>query len=111
YEGWAGISDAVRLPDMLDAQQFMDIKNEAVLNAKILGGNANNPAVASELFFPSYNADGSLVNTNWYDYIYQSAFSQNHSLSVAGGSESTKYYFSANYSDQDGILKTNEFTR
>lgn len=111
YDGWTGVSNAVRLPKMLDAQQFMDIKNEAVLNAKILGGNANNPAVASALFFPTYKEDGTIVNTNWYDKIYQSGISQNHSLSVSGGSETTKYYFSANFSDQNGILKTNEFTR
>ncbi len=111
YEGWAGVTDAVRLPDMLNAEQFMMIKNEAVLNAKVLGGNANNAAVASALFFPTLAPDGSMVNTNWYDQVYQSGISQNHSLSISGGSESTKYYFSANYSNQEGILKTNEFSR
>jgi len=111
YEGWTGMTKATRLPTMLDAQQFMDIKNEAVLNAKILGGNASNDAVASELFFPTLNPDGSMVNTNWYDQVYQTGVSQNHSLSISGGSESTKYYFSTNYSNQKGILKTNEFTR
>ncbi|REA62643.1 SusC/RagA family TonB-linked outer membrane protein [Dyadobacter luteus] len=111
YEGWAGATRATRLPTMLDAEQFMTIKNEAVMNAKILGGNANNDAVASALFFPTYNEDGSIVNTNWYDKVYQTGFSQNHSVSISGGSESTKYYFSSNYSNQSGILKTNEFTR
>ncbi|MDF7814773.1 TonB-dependent receptor [Hymenobacter sp. YC55] len=111
YEGWAGLTQAVRLPKMLNAEQFMLIKNEAVLNSKILSGNANNASVPSASFFPTYNEDGSLVDTNWYDEVYQTGFSQNHSLSVGGGSESTKYYFSTNYSDQKGILKTNEFTR
>jgi len=111
YEGWVGITRAVRLPKMLNAEQFMMIKNEGVLNSKILSGNANNASVASELFFPMYNADGSLVDTDWYKEVYQTGFSQNHSLSVSGGSESTKYYFSTNYSKQRGILKTNEFSR
>ncbi|MDB5247527.1 MAG: SusC/RagA family TonB-linked outer membrane protein [Segetibacter sp.] len=111
YEGWTGITEAVRLPDLLDAEQFMMIKNEAVLNSKILSNNQNNAAVPSASFFPMYNADGSLVNTNWFDEVYQKGVSQNHSLSVSGGSESTKYYFSTNYSNQKGILKTNEFTR
>ncbi|EOR93052.1 TonB-dependent receptor [Arcticibacter svalbardensis MN12-7] len=111
YEGWAGLTNAVRLPDLLDAEQFMQIKNEAVLNSKILSNNQNNSAVASESFFPTYNEDGSLVNTNWFDEVYQTGVSQNHSLNISGGSESTKYYFSTNYSNQKGILKTNEFTR
>lgn len=111
YEGWTGMTKATRLPTMLNAQQFMDIKNEGVMNAKILGGNANNDAVASALFFPIIQEDGSIVNTNWYDKVYQTGVSQNHSISVSGGSESTKYYFSTNYSNQKGILKTNQFTR
>jgi len=111
YDGWVGVTRAVRLPKMLNAEQFMLIKNEAVLNAKMLSGNANNDAVPGALFFPTYNADGSLVDTNWYDEVYQTGVSQNHSLSVSGGTEATKYYLSTNYSDQKGILKTNEFTR
>ncbi|TDN38517.1 SusC/RagA family TonB-linked outer membrane protein [Hymenobacter sp. UV11] len=111
YEGWAGVTNAVRLPTMLNAEQFMLIKNEAVLNAKMSSGNENNSAVPSASFFPTYNPDGSLVDTKWYDYVYQTGVSQNHSLSVSGGTEATKYYLSTNYSDQKGILKTNEFTR
>jgi len=111
YEGWTGMTNATRLPTMLNAEQFMTIKNEAVLNAKNLGGNGANDAVASALFFPTFNEDGSVVNTNWYDKVYQTGVSQNHSVSISGGSESTKYYFSTNYSNQKGILKTNEFTR
>ncbi|OGX91804.1 SusC/RagA family TonB-linked outer membrane protein [Hymenobacter coccineus] len=111
YEGWAGVTNAVRLPTMLNAEQFMLIKNEAVLNAKMSSGNENTATVPGASFFPTYNADGSLVDTDWYKEVYQTGVSQNHSLSVSGGSETTKYYLSTNYSDQKGILKTNEFTR
>lgn len=111
YDGWVGFSSPVRLPELLDAEQFMTIKNEAQLNRKILSGQADNPNVASALFFPSYNADGSLVNTNWYDYIFQTGVSHNHSASISGGNAKTKYFFSANLSEQQGILQTNEFDR
>jgi hypothetical protein len=85
---------------MLDAQQFMDIKNEASRNAGL-----------ADQFFPSYNADGSLVNTNWYDYIYQTGYSQSHNLSLNGGNKDTKYSFSVGYTDQNGMLKKNTFSR
>lgn len=111
YDGWVGITKANRLPKVLNAQQYIDIKNEAVLNSKILTGNENNSAVKSELFFPSYNADGSLVNTDWNDYVYRTAVSHNHVLSVSGGSASTNYYFSANYTNQEGFLVGNDFER
>lgn len=111
YDAWSGMTEAVRLPELLNAQQYMEIKNEGVLNAKVLGGNANNPAVASEFFFPSFNEDGSMVDTRWYDEVYRRAYSQNHSLSVSGGTEGTTYFFSANVTDQDGFIKKNTFDR
>ncbi len=111
YDGWTGVTEAVRLPQLLNAEQFMMIKNEAVLNSKILTNNQNNAAVPSASFFPTVNANGAIVNTNWFDEVYRKGVSQNHNISVSGGSEFTKYYFSTNYSNQKGILKTNEFTR
>lgn len=111
YDGWVGITNAVRLPDLLNSSDYVAIKNEAVLNSKILSGNQNNSAVASALFFPSQNADGSTVDTRWYDQVYRQGVSHNHNISISGGSETTKYYFSTNYSNQQGIVKDNTFER
>ncbi|MEI6948195.1 TonB-dependent receptor [Paraflavisolibacter sp. H34] len=111
YEGWVGVTKPIRLPKMLNAEQFMMIKNEAVLNSKILTGNENNASVASALFFPTYDADSNIVNTNWYDQVYRTGVAHNHSLGISGGSEATTYYFSLNYSNQDGFIKTNNFQR
>jgi len=104
-------TNAVRLPKVLNASQYMEIKNEAVRNAKMLSGKENDNTVASALYFPSYNADGSEVNTNWNDYVYRTGISQNHHLSIDGGNETTNYYLSANYSTQQGFLIDNNFTR
>ncbi|CAD0005143.1 SusC/RagA family TonB-linked outer membrane protein [Flavobacterium chungangense] len=111
YDSWVGITRATRLPDLLNNTQYEDIKNEAVLNSKILSGNENNAAVASALFFPSFNADGSRVNTSWKDQVYRDAVSQNHNISISGGTDKTRYFFSTNYSKQEGITKDNEFER
>jgi len=111
YDGWAGVSNVVRLPELLNAEQFIAIKNEAVLNAKILGGNANNDNVASALFFPNYDANNNPVDTRWYDYIYRQGVSQSHNLSISGGTNTTNYFFSANITKQNGFLVGNEFDR
>lgn len=111
YDSWVGVTNATRLQKLLNSDEYIAIKNEAVLNSKILTGNQNNNAVASALFFPSQNADGSNVDTRWYDFVYRTAVSHNHNISVSGGNESTKYYFSSNYSNQQGITKDNTFTR
>ena len=42
---------------------------------------------------------------NWQKEIYTSAFSQNYSLSVSGGSDKTTYYISANFKDINGTVK------
>jgi TonB-linked SusC/RagA family outer membrane protein len=113
YDAWAGWSKAVRLYDILGAQDYMNIKNEAVRNLNFNQRNRTTgaPATNTEGFLPSYNADGSLVDTRWYDYIYRTGFSNSHSLNFSGGTEKTTYYTSANYTKQQGMLQNNEFRR
>lgn len=114
YDGWVGTNKAVRLPDVLDAQQYIDHKNRALANALALNPNAVNASqrdAQGRGFFPNYNADGSMVNTNWYDEVYRRAFSHNHSLTVSGGTEKTTFYFSGGFSDQEGFLRNNSFER
>ena len=113
-DSWAGVSNAVRVPEVLNAQQYMDYKNGAIANALALNPNAiaaNQRDAQNRSFLPTYNADGSLVDTNWGDFIFRTAFSQNHNISLTGGSEKTSYYFSAGISDQDGFLRANSFQR
>jgi TonB-linked SusC/RagA family outer membrane protein len=114
YSGWAGVNNAVRLPDLLNAQQFIDHKNKALANALALNPNAVNASqrdAQGRGFFANLNPDGSMVDTKWTDEIYRTAFSQNHSLTMSGGTEKTTFYFSGGYTDQDGFLKNNSFQR
>lgn len=46
------------------------------------------------------------ANVDWYHEIFKgSNFSQEHNLSVSGGTEKVTYYFSGNFSNQDGDLR------
>lgn len=114
YDGWYGVNNAVRLPELLNAQQYIDHKNAALKRALALNPNAV-PAAQRDAdgksFFPAYNADGSMIDTKWYDQIYRTAYSQNHNINVSGGTDRTSYFFSAGFTDQDGFLKANEFNR
>jgi TonB-dependent SusC/RagA subfamily outer membrane receptor len=68
-DSWAGVSNAVRLPDVLNAQQYMDHKNYAIGNALALNPNAvaaSQRNASNQSFLPNYNADGSLIDTDWY---------------------------------------------
>ncbi len=100
YDGWVGSTQPFRLFNMLNAQEFMTIKNEAARNG-------NQP----DQFFPTTNPDGSIVDTDWYDYIYRNGFQQNHNINVNGGTKDTRYAFSVGYTNQEGMIKKNDFSR
>jgi TonB-linked SusC/RagA family outer membrane protein len=100
YSSWIGLTQAFNLPRVLNAEQYMTIKNEGRRNANL-----------PEAFFPSYNPDGSLVDTRWFDYVYHTGIAHNNSLSISGATPVTSYYFSLGYTKQDGFVKKNEFDR
>ncbi len=100
YDGWVGSTKPFRLFDMLNAQEFMDYKNLSARNAGL-----------PDQFFPTLNADGSIVDTDWYDLIYRTGYSQNHNLNVNGGTKDTRYAFSVGYTNQQGMVQKNDFSR
>lgn len=111
YDTWVGITKPVRLYDILGAQDYVTIKNEAVRNL-----NANRAAIGAaatniEGFKLATDAAGNPVDTRWYDYIYRTGVSQNHNLNFSGGTERTNYYASVNYTNQKGMLTNNSFRR
>ncbi|MGI4740075.1 MAG: SusC/RagA family TonB-linked outer membrane protein [Janthinobacterium lividum] len=108
YSTWIGLTRPVRLYNILGAEDYISIKNEAVRNLFANGGKA---APASDYFRPSYDANNNLIDTHWYDYIYQTGVSTNHSLNFSGGNDKTTYYASVDYTKQKGMLKKNEFQR
>lgn len=116
YDAYIGWSEAIRLPELLNAQQYTDYKNLAIANANAIRANSvsftyNGVANTLPQFKLSTDASGKTIDTRWYDYVYRKGFQQNHNLSVSGGSESTTYYFSAGYTDQQGIIRKNDFKR
>ena len=81
YSTRVGVSTITKKLDMLSAEEFRQANNEIGLN--FIDGGAN---------------------TNWQDEILRSAFSQDHSLSVSGGSLDSQYRGSLGYSTVQGIV-------
>lgn len=105
YDGWVGFTKAMSLIDVLNAQEYTDLKNEGLVNA---GTPANG---TTRGFYTQNDASGKLIDTRWYDQVYQTGLSHNHSISISGGNEKTSYFFSTGYTDQEGMIKTNTFQR
>jgi TonB-linked SusC/RagA family outer membrane protein len=53
---------------------------------------------------PSLRVTGINYNTDWQSLLLKDAQIQSHDISFSGGSESTKFFISAGYFNQDGIM-------
>ncbi len=100
YDSWLSRSTPFNLPELLNAEQYTMIKNEAMRNSGLQPG-----------YFLSYHPDGSIVNTNWYDVAYRPGYSHSHNLSFSGANNSTHYYFSMAYNHQNSFIRYNSFER
>ncbi|MBQ3698742.1 MAG: TonB-dependent receptor [Prevotella sp.] len=49
--------------------------------------------------------------TDWQDAVLRTAIGQSHELSITGAGDKSRYAFSANYTDQDGIVLNTGFHR
>lgn len=90
YSGDVGFRQVSHRVKMADTQQYTDYQKDAS---------------------PSLVIPGNPANTDWYDAILRTAVQQNHVLSVSGGSEAVKYYFSAGYFGDDGAVLDNKYHR
>ncbi|HWV65520.1 TonB-dependent receptor, partial [Chitinophaga sp.] len=100
YSARFDVSAIPKKIDVLNTDEYFKYSNEAYLNS---GQDSafNSDAIAR------YGS----VNTNWQDLIYRSAYSQNHQLSLSGGSDKFKYAVSAGYLGQQGIVKNSRYDR
>lgn len=51
----------------------------------------------------------SKINTNWYDVLFRSPFSQNHNVSLSGGNRSNRYYASVGMRNSHGLMPVNNY--
>ena len=110
YNASMGFTSVYGVPKVLNAQQYTDYKNFVASTS--LGVNTTNPLTPPYIRFNlTPGPDGNPINTNWGDVIYRQGFNQDHNLNISGGNDNTTYYFSAGYTNQEGILRANDFVR
>lgn len=119
------VSNPLNMPESMDSYSFAVFSNFASAN------NGGAPIFTDEVMqkmldFQAGKLTGGLVpssngqwgkpdhdpfttafaNTDWYKEIYKSStFSQEHNVSLTGGTEKQTYYASFNYLDQNGLLR------
>jgi TonB-linked SusC/RagA family outer membrane protein len=105
FEAYTGIQNPVNLPELLNAEEYLLLRNEGITNANVNRNPANQ--------LPTYDPAilDSLPDNDWLDLLFDLAKIQRYSLSAMGGGESSSYYLSGEYFTQDGIFKGQGFDK
>ena len=100
YNGYVGIQNITRFPEYFNGYEYATMFNEAQQNIGVAA-----PYSAKEL----EQFKQGIGTTDWFnETIRKTAPSTYHNLSVSGGAEKVKYYFSLGMTHQDGILRSND---
>lgn len=102
YNGYVGMQKVTRFPEFYDGYEYATLYNEAQQN---IGVKAPYSDEDLENFRQGVGA------TDWYNEVVRSAAPATyHNLSVSGGAEKVKYYFSLGMTDQQGVFKSKDLS-
>lgn len=110
FNYYAGLTTPLK-EKVLNADQYKMIMKEAannLLTEQARVGRAPN-AIASQIVNDP-NFFGT-ANTDWLGLVLRNGFTQNADISVRGGGNSSRYYTSIAYTNQDGTLIGTDFNR
>lgn len=99
---WA-FSTAAAKPDVLSPQDY-------VRKVNLLSGLAEDadPTWMREFEYENYK-NGRTID--WFDYCTRTGLMQNYSASISGANEKVNYYMSGTYTDQQGVVKGDDYDR
>jgi len=90
FDSSYGVQEVTKTIGVLNASEYAAILNEASSNA------------GEGLVFD--NISGLGVGTNWQDEVLENAPIITNNITASGGSESTSYFISGGYLEQDGVV-------
>ena len=102
YDGFYGIQNVQKMPELLNAQQYMDIQDQ--VNFNMGKATVDWKAILDPSLYNSIK-DGSFTGTNWLDLIRnENAPTQNHAVNIVGGTEMSKFSMGVSYAGAEGIF-------
>lgn len=90
YNGSYGIGSASRKLDLLNAEQYATIMNEASMSKN------------GQIMFADPKSLGN--GTDWQDVVFKNSERTNHEFSLSGGGDKSTFFTSFGYFDQTGIV-------
>lgn len=98
FNTYTGLSSAWRLPEMLNSDQYITLKNEQWATSGV-------PDSLSLDFIGKY------PTTNWMKEMFRQGKVQNYDLNISGTSKSSNYYIGGNYFRNDPSFIDNSLER
>lgn len=109
-----GYSDmAINYRPQLSGQQRRDLLQLGLKNFGInqMGMGAEDAAAFAEENIDDFAPIPEMGWANWKKALFRTGVHKNYQASVSGGSDNTKFYVSAAYTDQEGIIKNQGMER
>ncbi|MCR4959411.1 MAG: SusC/RagA family TonB-linked outer membrane protein, partial [Prevotella sp.] len=101
YNGAMGWSNVYKRPQMLNAQQFMTIMDEYSFNTS--GKKVNFTDYVPQAIVDK--VAGGWEGTDWWkEFENKNALQQNHSVTLTGGTDRSKFAMSYTYTGNEGIM-------
>ena len=101
YNGAVGWSNAYKRPQLLNAQQYMTIIDEYTFNTS--GAKMDWAGYVPADILAKVN--GGWEGTDWWGaFENKNAIQQNHSVTLTGGTDRSKFAMSYTYTDNEGIM-------
>ena len=101
YNGAIGWSNVAKRPQLLNAQQYMTIMDEYTFNTA--GTKMDWPAFVPQDILNKV-ANG-WEGTDWWDaFVNKNAVQHNHSVTLTGGTDRSKFAMSYTYTGNEGIM-------
>ena len=98
FDGYVGWQNKPRSVKMLNAHEYMTILDEQAINS---GKQPYDWSAYKSI----YNADGSVVDTDWVDQMFRkNAQTGSYNIGVTGGSKTGNYALTLGYMNQEGIV-------
>lgn len=115
YDGYYGVTEALNTVDMMNGQEFADMKRESRRwdpETRLVQYDGVLPP--DELVFEDPIELESIAqgrSTDYQDLVLNNGWQTNHQLSVAGGSQKTQFNISLGYFDEQGIISNMDYQR
>lgn len=106
---YGGVTLAPKTMDVMGANDYRIYANDLVGSIPDISSNVNFDFLRNDKGYVLYNKYHN--ETDWEDYTYTEALSQNYKLNVEGGDDIAMYNFSFGYTIADSPLEANNLER